>query len=244
MSTATPATTRNAPAGPVTRFTRWQRFVLWTFTWSGYLLIRLLGATLRYTVSVEEGAPPGGYTQPAIFCFWHRCLIPACFQWQGRKIAVLTSLSFDGEYIARILEKFGYTGVRGSSTRGGARALFGLQKEIDSGRAVAFTADGPTGPMYVAKPGPVLLGRMTGQPVICFHTALEKPWELTKAWDRFMIPRPFSRALTRFSRAIYVPLDARELGPYQQEMQAALDRAREYADANIAAKPLDRAVSV
>jgi len=198
------------------------------------MLIRLLGPTLRYTISSEEGAPPGGYTEPAIFCFWHRCLIPACFQWRNRKIAVLTSSSFDGEYIARIVEKFGYTPVRGSSTRGGARGLLGMQKEIDSGRAVAFTIDGPKGPMYVAKPGPVLLARITGMPIVCFHVALENPWMLRKSWDHFMVPKPFSRALVRLSKLIHVPADAQDLDCYRDEMQAALDRVREYAEANVA----------
>jgi len=218
---------------PQARFTRWRRFLLRLITWAGYLLIRVLGATLRYTVSTEEGAPGGGYTAPGIFAFWHRCLIPACFQWQGRKIAVLTSRSFDGEYIARILEGYGYTPVRGSSTRGGARALLEMRRELESGHAVAFTADGPKGPMYVAKPGPVLLARMTAQPIICFYVALENPWVLSKAWDRFMIPKPFSRALARASKPIHVPSDARNLSPYHQEMQAALDRVREYAEANV-----------
>lgn len=221
-------------------FTLWQRFLLRLITWAGYLVIRVLGPTLRYTISVEEGAPPGGYIAPAIFCFWHRCLIPACSQWQKRKIAVLTSSSFDGEYIARIVDAYGFTPVRGSSTRGGARGLLGMQKELESGNAVAFTADGPKGPMYIAKPGPVLLARITGLPIICFHIALEDPWLLRKSWDRFMMPKPFSRALTRFSKPIRVPADAQDLRQYHEEMQAALDRAREYAEANVGrAQPLE-----
>lgn len=215
------------------RFTPRQRFLLRLITATGYLLIRALGPTLRFTISAEEGVPPGGYTAPAIFCFWHRCLIPACFQWQQRKIAVLTSSSFDGEYIARIVEAFGFTPIRGSSTRGGARGLLGTQKELESGNAVAFTADGPKGPMYVAKPGPVLLARITGLPIICFHTALEDAWLLRKSWDRFMIPKPFSGALTRFSTPVRVPADADDLSPYRAQMQAALDRAREYAESNV-----------
>jgi lysophospholipid acyltransferase (LPLAT)-like uncharacterized protein len=215
------------------RFTPWQRFLLRLISGAGYLLIRVLGPTLRFTISAEEGLPPGGFVAPAIFCFWHRCLIPACFQWQQRKIAVLTSRSFDGEYIARIVDAYGFTPVRGSSTRGGARGLLGMQKELESGNAVAFTADGPKGPMYIAKPGPVLLARITGMPIICFHIALGDAWLLRKSWDRFMIPKPFSRALTRFSKPIHVPSDAQDLGRYHEEMQAALDRAREYAEANV-----------
>jgi lysophospholipid acyltransferase (LPLAT)-like uncharacterized protein len=222
--------TEIAPPRP---FTRWERFLIWLIGWAGYLLIRFIGPTLRYSVSIEEGGPQHWYVAPVIYPFWHRCLIPACFLWRNKRIAVLTSSSFDGEYIACILERFGYTPVRGSSTRGGVRGLLGMQTELESGHSVAFTIDGPKGPMYVAKPGPVLLARVTGLPIVCFHVALEDPWVLSKAWDRFMIPRPFSRALLRISSVIQVPPDAEDLDPWQAAMQAALDRAREYAEANI-----------
>jgi lysophospholipid acyltransferase (LPLAT)-like uncharacterized protein len=227
---APPTAADNAPEE---RFTRWQRFLIWLIGWAGYLLIRALGPTLRYTISIEEGGPPHWYVAPVIYPFWHRCLIPACFLWRHKQIAVVTSTSFDGEYIARILDKFGYTPVRGSSTRGGVRALLGMQTELDGGHAVAFTIDGPKGPMYVAKPGPALLARMTSLPILCFHVALEDSWVLNKSWDQFMIPKPFSRALVRISRMIHVPSDAQDLERYRDEMQAALDRVREYAEANV-----------
>ena len=214
------------------QFTTRQRFLLRLITWAGYLLIRVLGPTLRYSISIEDGGPPHWYVAPVIYPFWHRCLIPACFLWRQKKIAVLTSKSFDGEYIARILEKYGYTPVRGSSTRGGASGLLGMQTALESGHAVAFTIDGPKGPMYVAKPGPVLLARITGLPIVCFHVALENPWVLAKSWDRFMIPKPFSRALLRIAKLIHVPPEG-DLDRYRDEMQAALDRAREYAEANV-----------
>lgn len=222
-----------AETGPAGRFTLWQRFLIWLIGWAGYFLIRALGPTLRYTVSIEEGGPPHWYVAPTIYPFWHRCLIPACFLWRNKQIAVLTSTSFDGEYIARILQRFGYKPVRGSSTRGGVRGLLGMQQELESGHSVAFTIDGPKGPMYEAKPGPVLLARVTGLPILCFHVALEDPWVLSRSWDQFMVPRPFSRALVRISKVIHVPSDAQVLDPYQAEMQAALDRAREYAEANV-----------
>jgi len=223
-----------AETGPVERFTPWQRFQIWLIGWAGYFLIRILGPTLRYTVSIEDGGPQHWYVAPVIYPFWHRCLIPACFLWRHKRIAVLTSTSFDGEYIARILQRFGYTPVRGSSTRGGVRGLLGMQQELESGRSVAFTIDGPKGPMYEAKPGPVLLARVTGLPIVCFHVALQDPWVLSKSWDQFMIPKPFSRALLRVSRMIHVPSDADNLDAYHAEMQAALDRTREYTEANVA----------
>jgi len=231
----------SAPVAPQTaadsaregRFTRWQRFLIWLFGWAGYLLIRVLGPTLRYSVSIEEGGPPHRHAAPAIYAFWHRCLIPACFLGHGRQIAVLISTSFDAECSVRALSRFGYRTVRGSSTRRGMGALLGMQKELESGHAVAFTIDGPKGPRYVAKPGPVLLARITGLPIICFHIALQHPWVLTKSWDQCMIPKPFSRALVRVSKLVRVPPDVQNLDPYRDEMQAALDHAREFAEANI-----------
>jgi lysophospholipid acyltransferase (LPLAT)-like uncharacterized protein len=225
------ATTDTAPQA---RFTRRQRFLIWLIGWAEYLLIRLLGPTLRYSLSLEEGGPPQWPAGPAIFSFWHRCLIPACYFARQRQIAVLISTSFDAECSLRPLSRFGYRTVRGSSTRGGMGALLGLQKEIESGHAVAFTIDGPKGPMYVAKPGPVLLARITGLPIICFYIALQDPWVLAKSWDKCMIPKPFSRALVRVSKLVHVPPDAGNLDSYRDEMQATLDRAREFAEANVA----------
>ena len=233
METSAPASPEIAADGPrEEKFTRRQRLLIWLIGWAGYFLIRILGPTLRYSVSIEAGGPEHWYVAPAIYPFWHRCLIPACYMWRKKRIAVLTSTSFDGEYIARILGRMGYTPVRGSSTRGGVRGLLGMQEQLESGRSVAFTIDGPRGPMYEAKPGPVLLARVTQLPVVCFHVALERSWVLSKSWDRFMIPKPFSRALVRISRLIHVPPDG-DLDRYRDEMQAALDRAREYAEANV-----------
>jgi lysophospholipid acyltransferase (LPLAT)-like uncharacterized protein len=219
---------------PQARFTRRQRFLIWLIGWAEYLLIRLLGPTLRYRLSVEEGCPSQRPAGPVIYAFWHRCLIPACFLARSQQIAVLISTSFDAECSLRPLFRFGYRTVRGSSTRGGMGALLGLQKEIETGHAVAFTIDGPKGPKYVAKPGPVFLARLTGLPIICFYIALQDPWVLAKSWDQCMIPKPFSRALVRVSRLVYVPPDTQDLEPYRDQMQAALDRAREFAEVNVA----------
>lgn len=215
-------------------FTLWQRLVLTLATWAGTLLIRAIAPTLRYAVSIEEGGPAHFYFAPGIYCFWHQCVIPATWWFRKRDIAVMTSQSFDGEYIARIIEKFGYSAVRGSSSRGAVRALLGMHRVIDAGRTVAFTIDGPRGPRYVAKPGPVLLARNTGVPIMCFHIALDDPWALP-SWDRFMIPKPFSRALLRVGKLIRVPADAdgAALDRFHAELQATLDRARAFAEENL-----------
>jgi len=229
-TTAVPET-REQPAG----FTLRQRLLLWLSGWAGFLLIRLIGPTLRYRVSMEEGGPAVEHQRPAVYCFWHQCVIPACYYFRGRDIAVMTSRSFDGESIARIIEKFGYLPVRGSSSRGGAGALLGMHNLVEFGRAVAFTSDGPRGPRYVAKPGPVVLARNTLSPLLCFHIALERRW-LLPSWDAMMVPMPFSRALLRVSRVLRLPpeADAQAVERCHIEMQAALERARQFAEENVA----------
>ncbi len=215
-----------------------QRLILWLVTTIGYLAIRLIGPTLRFTESVEDGGPDKVHFDPAVMVFWHRSVFPATYFYRKRGIAVMTSQSFDGEYIARIIERFGFSAVRGSSSRGGVRALLGMHKIIDNGQSVAFTIDGPRGPIYLAKPGPVLLARNTEVPIYCFYIAVEKAWVL-KTWDQFMIPKPFSRAMVRVGRLIRVPEETGSEGiaAYHAEMQATLDRIRQYAEQSLPGTP-------
>lgn len=205
-----------------------ERAQLFLITWAGYLLIRLVAPTLRYRAETEPAAMSDGRSmQLAIWCFWHRSVIPATWCFRHNQIAVMTSRSFDGEYIARIIRKFGYGTVRGSSSRGAVGALLGMRRELELGHPVAFTIDGPRGPLYVAKPGPVLLAKKTGLPVCCFHIAVERAWVLN-SWDRMIVPKPFSRAVLHISSPIHVPADAddEQMAELQREMQAALDRCR------------------
>lgn len=209
-------------------FTLRQRLALWLISWAGYLAIRLICATVRYSISSEEGdARQIAVRGPLVAPFWHRCVFSATYFFRDRGIAVVTSRSFDGEYIARIIEKFGFVAVRGSSSRGGAGALLGMHDVIDQGGVAAFTIDGPRGPRYVAKPGPVLLAKNTGAPIRCFYVAVDRAWVLN-SWDAFMIPKPFARAHVRWSREIAVPADtdAQQMKVFHDEMQSALERMR------------------
>ena len=233
----TPAPTTPTLAPPdedAPRFTLRQRLSLWLVTWAGYLAIHLIGPTLRVTVSIEEGGPPEFFIRPAVYAFWHRCVFMATWKYRQLDVAVMTSRSFDGEYIARIISKFGYRPVRGSSSRGAVGALIGMRKELEEGRTAAFTIDGPRGPKYLAKPGPVLLAQKTGYPIATFHFAPERAWTLN-SWDQFMIPMPFSRVLLRVGKLIHVPPDADDQGQqrYHAEMQATLDRIRIYAEEHV-----------
>jgi lysophospholipid acyltransferase (LPLAT)-like uncharacterized protein len=205
--------------------------------WAGYLAIAAICRTMRYSISWEDDSLPSDtlFVKPVIYSFWHRCVFPATWIWGDQGIAVMVSRSFDGEYIARIIEKFGFVAVRGSSSRGGAEALLGMREVLARGAAVAFTIDGPRGPKYVAKPGPVRLSRATGQPMMAFYVGLSDAWVL-HTWDEFMIPKPFSQALARVSRGIQVPADPTEaqLADFHQQLQSALERVTKFAEDNVA----------
>jgi hypothetical protein len=213
----------------VLRFSLGQRIALWFISWLGYLLISLLGCTLRFEYSSEPGGVPDGeFPAPlTIGPFWHRCVIPATWCFRGHGLAVMTSRSFDGEYIARIIERFGYVAVRGSSSRGGSTALLGMNRALANGQIAAFTIDGPRGPRFMAKPGPVMLARMSGASILCFYLAVDRPWIL-HSWDAMMIPRPFSRVHVRWTKLIHVAPDANDeqMNEYHHQMQDSLERAR------------------
>lgn len=215
------------------RWTLRQRIILSLIVAVGTLIIRVIGSTLRVAISYENGAQETLEQRPLIASFWHSCIIPATYICRGLGVRVMSSYSYDGEYMGRIIKKFGYVPVKGSSSRNPLRALLGLRRALEEGWTVAFTLDGPRGPRHKVKPGPVGLGRSTGLALTAFHAGVDKAWMLS-SWDRMMIPKPFSRVLVRFGKLIHVPRDAsdEELARYNDELQAALDRVCEFADAN------------
>ena len=235
---STPVTEADGPIGlNPRRFSLRQRISLWLISWAAYLAIALIGPTLRYSISWEEPPWPldATYEAPVIYAFWHRAVFAAAWLWRKIGIGVMVSRSFDGEYIARTIQKFGFVPVRGSSSRGGNSALLGLKRRLGEGKSVAFTIDGPRGPKYVAKPGPVMLSRTSASPVAAFYVAIDDPWVL-KTWDALMIPKPFSKALVRVSAKMLVPADADDVQMtyFQSELQAALERVTTFAEANVA----------
>jgi lysophospholipid acyltransferase (LPLAT)-like uncharacterized protein len=225
------------PAHDPRRFSLRQRVSLWLVSWASYCAIGLIGPTLRYAISWEEPpAPPDAtYEKPVIYAFWHRAVFASAWMWRKIGVAVMVSRSFDGEYIARTIEKFGFVAVRGSSSRGGAQGLLGLRRQLEQGTSVAFTIDGPRGPKYVAKPGPVHLSRAAGLPMAAFYVASDRAWVL-KTWDAMVIPKPFSKALVRVSAKMRVPegADDAQMKEFHGQLQAALERVTAFAEANVA----------
>lgn len=214
-------------------FTLRQRVALSLIAWAGYWFIRMIGPTLRLGVSFEEGAQATLEQRPVIASFWHSCIIPSAHIFRDMGIRVITSASYDGEYIARIINRLGFVAVRGSSSRNAASALLGLRRAVEDGWTVAFTLDGPRGPRRKVKPGPVRLGRATGVALTTFHAAVEKAWVLN-SWDRMLIPKPFSRVLVRVGKLIAVPVgEEDDVSVYLAELQATLDRVCEFSERNV-----------
>jgi lysophospholipid acyltransferase (LPLAT)-like uncharacterized protein len=239
VSDAAQAEIKRESADSTRSFSLSERIKLWLISWAGYLFIRVVGVTLRYKFVLEPGCVADSYGEgpPAIWCFWHRSVIPATYRFRNKGLAVMTSRSFDGEYIARIIQKLGFIAVRGSSSRGAVGALIGMRKILEQGHSAVFTIDGPRGPRYVAKPGPVLLAKKAGVPISCFYAAVKQAWVLN-SWDQMIIPKPFSRAVIYASGPINVPADAtdEQMAAFHQQMQETLERCRRGAEEAISSQ--------
>lgn len=189
----------------------------------------MVGATLRYedVFAPDYGEPIRGdvIPGPTVYAFWHRSLLTCAHRFRGKDIAIMISRSFDGELIARTVELMGFRAVRGSSSRGGASALREMAEAYKSGHRCAFTADGPRGPAMVAQSGPVALAQLVEAPWVgAFYALPVSAWEL-KSWDKFLIPKPFSRVVMTWPQRI--PAEEVTL----PRVQAALDQAVAMAEA-------------
>jgi lysophospholipid acyltransferase (LPLAT)-like uncharacterized protein len=190
----------------------------------GYPLINVLGHTLRWRVEglhhydaiVASGRQP-------VMAFWHGRILPATFYFRRRGIVVITSENFDGEWIARIIGRFGYGTARGSTTRGGKRAMLQLVRDMEAGKPAGFTVDGPRGPARLAQPGAIWLAKATGNPVLPFHLEASAHWSL-RSWDRTQIPKPFSTVALVVGEPMAVPPDAsdEQLEAVRVELEARL----------------------
>ena len=177
---------------------------------SGYPLIAALGSTFRWRADgadqyqrvLESGRQP-------IMAFWHGRILPATVYFQRRGIVVITSENFDGEWIAGIIERFGYGTARGSTSRGAVRALVQLKRDMAAGKPAAFTLDGPRGPARVAQPGAIWLAKATGNPIVPFHIESDRYWT-ANSWDRTQVPKPWSTVAIVIGEPMAIAADADE----------------------------------
>lgn len=197
-------------------------------TWLAAGLLKLLGGTLRWELADEAGYQTRPLSEPLLVASWHNriLVLPLCYQWicrSRRPLTVLTSPSRDGGVLSRFVARFGIGAVRGSSSKRGSAALRELQSTLASGSDVIITPDGPRGPVYSMSPGLVFLAHKTGIPVMLLHVEYGAFWEL-RSWDRFRIPKPFSRVRVRMLAPYRVPgdLDAASLEQHRTELEKLL----------------------
>ena len=230
---------------PAPKFSFTQRLTLAIVPRLVWALLMTIGRTWRFEVLAEEGVTPAfhGFTPGReIYCFWHQCVLPCAYYFRGTGATILISQSFDGELITRTLELFGFRAVRGSSSRGGQQGILGLRRvlnpETGEGTPVIFTADGPRGPIYRAKMGPIKLAQLTGAPIGAFHLQPARAW-VAKSWDRFLIPKPFTRIAVSWGLWTMVSEEAtnQELEPLRDVLDVALERARDRAGEHLSKRP-------
>ena len=185
------------------RARRHARRVRWAAR-AGSLLIRVLASTWRLRViNAEKHRALRKNGQPVIYTFWHGTMLPLLWQHRKERVAILISEHGDGEIIARIAHSLGYHSVRGSSSRGGERAILGTARELESGRDVAFTPDGPRGPRESFAPGALIVSQRTGAPLVLITVDAPRAWRLS-SWDRFLIPKPFARVTIAYEDPLRV----------------------------------------
>ena len=209
--------------------------VFWLVGKLGWLVMHLLLCTVRVSgPRPRERAPLLKRAQRAVHAIWHHSLLLATYRYRNQGVLTLISQHRDGEYIARIAQELGFVSARGSTTRGGARALIELRNKLRQGRDVAITTDGPRGPRQQVQMGVVFLAQVTGLPLVPYVIGLQSFWEMP-SWDRFRIPKPFSRAVARFGKPVVIPKGAppEELKRCRQQLQDAMCALQHEVDAEV-----------
>lgn len=204
----------------MTKLTRTQDF---TAALGGSALDTLMRTTSVRTEGEENFRQFWREKRPVVFTLWHGRLLPCTYHHRHQDVVTLVSHHRDGEYITRLVRKWGYTAVRGSSSRGGLDALRELVRHLRAGRSLAITPDGPRGPREKLKPGPLLAAQLTGAPIIPVASGASRA-SYFGGWDRFLIPHPFARLRIAYGEPVYVPrrADEAELQAVADEVEARL----------------------
>jgi hypothetical protein len=250
MEPAAPTTAAQPPAATshydivYPELSPWRRLQIPLIAGGVYGITRLVGPTLRFEalgMQHVERIHAGGHR--AILAFWHRAIFASTWWWRHRGIVVMNTTNFDGQWTRRVIERLGYDTAQGSSSRGGLKGLAVMARRLREGRDVAFTIDGPRGPRYVAKPGPAMLARKTGHPILPFHITAERGHTFRDSWDHFQLPRPFSRLVVMVAPPIWVACHAgrEQLEESHAKMQRVLERVRDAAEGWFALPETERA---
>lgn len=200
--------------------------------WLGGLVVRMLGGTWRIEWASSEGAASlEAESRPYLLAFWHEHILSLAYTHRDRGIVVLVSQSRDGEYISQVIHRLGLGTVRGSSSRGGVRALLHMAKHGREGHSLAVTPDGPRGPRHQVQTGLLSIAARSGLPIVPLTTGCRGSWRLD-SWDRFEIPKPFARVRVITGEPISIPMDATVDAlerDYSMRVQSAMDEVERQA---------------
>lgn len=213
----------------------WRQFQAAAIATIGVPLVEALGSTYTWREAgadhLREVERQG--RQP-ILALWHGRILTATLYFRDRGVVAMTSQNFDGEWVARLMGSFGYHAARGSTSRGGAKALVQLRREMAEGRPAAFTVDGPRGPARIAQPGAAWLASASGNPIVPFHIEASSFWSI-KSWDRHQVPKPGSTLAVAIGAPIDVPARADE---------AAIEAGRLVIEQSLSALELQAAAMI
>ena len=199
----------------------------------GFGFIRALAGTWRFRIVNESAyASERSAGRPVVLALWHGEMLPLLYRHRNQGIAVIVSEHGDGEIIARILGRFGFRLIRGSSSRGAARALIAAERELRAGNVVGITPDGPRGPRHSVAPGALLAAHRAGAAIVPLTAHAQSFWQLG-SWDGFLIPKPFTTVTVAYGDPIRVEAPtSREAAEMTDHLAAALaDAAKRAAEA-------------
>jgi lysophospholipid acyltransferase (LPLAT)-like uncharacterized protein len=216
------------------RATQRERRITW-FSRIGAAALRTLASTWRIRfVNPEVARAFDARREPFIYVLWHGQLLPLLWTHRNKSISIMISEHSDGEIIARVAHSLGFRTVRGSTSRGAARALLGACREVEAGFSIAITPDGPRGPAFSVAPGAVAVAQRTGAAMIPTAMSASNAWRL-RSWDRFAIPKPFARVTVAYGEPIRIAADAsRDSATEQDAVRSAIEKATEIAQVGAA----------
>ena len=199
----------------------------------GKIAVDLLFLTTRIEIHGFEEVRYLEETKRAIAAFWHSRILLISYKFKNWGAAILVSASDDGEYVARIIEKQGHLPIRGSTTRGGRRAMTRLIQYLRDGRPGVVIPDGPQGPRFKVQPGVVLMAKKAGIPIVPI-TYSAKRIKVFNSWDRFILPYPFTTCRMIYGRPVYVPenADKEQEALYTVRLEEELCRITQEADSH------------
>lgn len=188
-----------------------RKFLVWFLPLIAVFFQRLIGFTSKFIILNNDNYQKlFNEKKPFIYSIWHTNVLYSPYLHRGKNVAVMISESKDGDFINEVVYRFNNTSIRGSSSRGGSKALKAMIQHLKRGLPAAFTPDGPRGPAFVLQPGIIASAQVTQVPIVPFHYECSRQWILEKAWDKHRIPKPFTTFVICYGEPIYIPRNLNE----------------------------------